>query len=79
MDPFTALCRVIEAYVQLRTVEFNAMPPEEQLKVAKIRADTIEAMYAFAVKVHDDAGGVIGKLKAAIGDHGPVNPPQPTK
>lgn len=77
MDPFSALCSVIAAYVQMRTVEFNAMPPEDQVKVAKIRADTIEAMYAFAVKVHDDVGGVLGKLKAAVGDHG--IPAQPAK
>lgn len=53
MDPFSAICNVVTAYITFATARFNAMPPAQQAELGAIDAAIIKTMYDDAVKVRE--------------------------
>lgn len=74
MDPVTAVCNVITAFLAFASQRFAASTPAQQAVLTTIDTQIIQDLVALADKVHDQTAGAVDKVKGLFGQPKTLGP-----
>ncbi len=74
MDPVTAVCNVLTAFLAFASQRFAASTPAQQAVLTTIDTQIIQDLVALADKVHDQAASAAEKVKGLFGQPKTLGP-----
>lgn len=71
MDPVTAACNMVTAFLTWSSARFAAATPADQAAIATIDAAMLKQLVDLVQKVHSEFGVVLDKVKGIVSHPAP--------